>query len=73
MIKSDRPGQLAPNPDIMHSFLIVSGEGAQKGKFDEQVYIVDAVPTLLTYLGIEIDNNWELDGNAVGLKADASP
>lgn len=56
------------NPDILHSFLIVSGEGAQRGKFDQQVYIVDAVPTLLTYLGVKIDDAWELDGNAVGLK-----
>lgn len=56
------------NPDILNSFLIVSGEGAEKGKFDQQVYIVDAVPTLLTYLGIKIDDAWELDGHAVGLK-----
>lgn len=56
------------NPDILHSFLIVSGEGAEKGKFDSQVYIVDAVPTLLTYLGVDIDDAWELDGHAVGLK-----
>lgn len=56
------------NPDILNSFLIVSGEGAEKGKFEQQVYIVDAVPTLLTYLDIEIDDAWELDGHAVGLK-----
>ncbi|PQO31267.1 nucleotide pyrophosphatase [Blastopirellula marina] len=56
------------NPDILNSFLIVSGEGAQRGKFDQQVYIVDAVPTLLTYLGVKIDDAWELDGHAVGLK-----
>ncbi|UUO08844.1 alkaline phosphatase family protein [Blastopirellula sp. J2-11] len=56
------------NPDILHSFLIVSGAGAQRGKFNDQVYIVDAVPTLLTYLGIKIDDAWQLDGHAVGLK-----
>lgn len=56
------------NPDILNSFLIVSGEGAEKGKFEKQIYIVDAVPTLLTYLGVEIDDAWELDGHAVGLK-----
>ena len=56
------------NPDIMHSFLIVSGAGAEQGKFDQQVYIVDAVPTLLSYLGIDIDDQWELDGHVVGLK-----
>jgi len=56
------------NPDILNSFLIVSGEAAKRGKFDQQVYIVDAVPTLLSYLGVDIDAAWELDGNAVGLK-----
>lgn len=56
------------NPDILNSFLIVSGEGAQRGRFEQQVYIVDAVPTLLTYLGIKIDDAWQLDGHAVGLK-----
>ncbi|QDU78099.1 phosphoglyceromutase [Bremerella volcania] len=56
------------NPDILNSFLIVSGEAAKRGKFEKQVYIVDAVPTLLTYLGVEIDEAWELDGHAVGLK-----
>ncbi len=56
------------NPDILNSFLIVSGEAALKGTFDQQVYIVDAVPTLLTYLGVEIEDTWQLDGNAVGLK-----
>lgn len=55
-------------PEILNSFLIVSGPAAEKGKFDEQVYIVDAVPTLLTYLGVEIDDAWQLDGHAVGLK-----
>ncbi|MBA2114812.1 alkaline phosphatase family protein [Bremerella alba] len=56
------------NPDILHSFLIVSGEAAKKGQFEQQVYIVDAVPTLLTFLGVDIDQAWELDGHAVGLK-----
>lgn len=57
------------DPDILQSFLIVSGEGAQHGKFADQVYIVDAVPTLLTYLGAKIDDAWQLDGHAVGLKS----
>jgi len=56
------------NPDILHSFLIVSGNAAERGKFEQQVYIVDAVPTLLTYLGVEIEDAWQLDGHAVGLK-----
>lgn len=56
------------NPDILNSFMIVSGEAAERGKFEQQVYIVDAVPTLLTYLGVDIDDAWQLDGQAVGLK-----
>ena len=57
-------------PEILNSFLIVSGDGAEKGKFDKQVYIVDAVPTCLAYLGLKIDDAWQLDGHPVGLKSD---
>jgi len=55
-------------PEIYNSFLIVSGDAAQKGDFSEQVYLVDAVPTMLTFLGVEIDPKWKLDGSVVGLK-----
>jgi hypothetical protein len=55
-------------PEIFNSFLIVSGDAAQHGAFDEQVYLVDGVPTILTFLGIKIDPAWKLDGRAVGLK-----
>lgn len=55
-------------PEIYNSFLIVSGDAAQRGDFSEQVYLVDAVPTILTFLEIKIDEAWKLDGRAVGLK-----
>jgi predicted AlkP superfamily pyrophosphatase or phosphodiesterase len=55
-------------PEILNSFLIVSGNAAKRGDFAEQVYLVDAVPTILTYLGVKIDEAWKLDGKAVGLK-----
>lgn len=55
-------------PEILNSFLIVSGDDAQQGDFSEQVYLVDAVPTILTFLGVKIDEAWKLDGRAVGLK-----
>jgi arylsulfatase A-like enzyme len=55
-------------PEILNSFLIVSGNAAQRGEFAEPVYLVDAVPTILTFLGIKIDEAWKLDGKAVGLK-----
>lgn len=55
-------------PEIYNSFLIVSGDAAQRGDFQEQVYLVDAAPTILTFLGVKIDGSWKLDGRAVGLK-----
>ncbi len=55
-------------PEILHSFLIVSGASARRGTFDDTVYLVDVVPTALTHLGVEIDPEWKLDGRAVGLK-----
>ena len=55
-------------PEILHSFLIVSGPAAQRGTFDEQVYLVDAPVTVLTHLGVKLDDAWKLDGRAVGLK-----
>jgi predicted AlkP superfamily pyrophosphatase or phosphodiesterase len=55
-------------PEILNSMLIVSGESARRGTFDDTVYLVDVVPTALAHLGIEIDPEWKLDGRAVGLK-----
>jgi len=55
-------------PEILNSFLIVSGDAAQRGEFKEQVYLVDAVTTILNFLGIKIDEAWKLDGRAMGLK-----
>ena len=47
--------------------MLVSGDGATVGKIEEPTGIVDLVPTALTYLGVEIDPAWKLDGKAVGL------
>jgi predicted AlkP superfamily pyrophosphatase or phosphodiesterase len=55
-------------PEILNSFLIVSGDSAQRGKFTEQTYLVDAPVTVLTHLGVKIDQKWDLDGKARGLK-----
>jgi predicted AlkP superfamily pyrophosphatase or phosphodiesterase len=55
-------------PEILNSFLIVSGLAAKKGKLDEQVYIVDAPVTALVHLGVQPKAEWKLDGRAVGLK-----
>jgi predicted AlkP superfamily pyrophosphatase or phosphodiesterase len=55
-------------PQILNSFLIVSGPSAQRGEFQQQTYIVDAPVTALKHLGIEINPDWNLDGQPVGLK-----
>jgi arylsulfatase A-like enzyme len=54
------------SPEILNSFLIVSGPSAKRGTFDEQVYLVDAPVTILSHLGVKIDDAWKLDGRDVG-------
>ena len=55
-------------PEILNSFLIVSGPSAQRGKFDKQVYLPDAPVTALAHLGVKAKEEWKLDGKVVGLK-----
>jgi predicted AlkP superfamily pyrophosphatase or phosphodiesterase len=55
-------------PEILNSFLIVSGPAAKRGAFEEQVYLVDAPVTVLAHLGVKVDDAWKLDGRACGLK-----
>jgi hypothetical protein len=55
-------------PEILNSFMIVSGPAAQRGKLSEQTYLVDVPCTALAYLGVAFDPAWKLDGRAVGLK-----
>lgn len=55
-------------PEILNSFLIVSGNSAARGEFQEQVYLVDAPVTALAHLGVKAKEAWKLDGRAVGLK-----
>lgn len=54
-------------PEILHSFLIVSGDAAARGTFAEPTYLVDAPATVLAHLGIEPEQAWELDGVPRGL------
>jgi predicted AlkP superfamily pyrophosphatase or phosphodiesterase len=56
------------SPEILNSFLIVSGDAAKRGMFEEQVYLVDAPVTALAHLGVPAKPEWKLDGRAVGLK-----
>ncbi|WP_437223354.1 alkaline phosphatase family protein [Planctomicrobium sp. SH661] len=55
-------------PEIRQVFLIVSGDAAEVGRFQNQVYLVDVAATALTHLKGSIDKDWLLDGQAVGLK-----
>lgn len=55
-------------PEILNSFLILSGPSAQQGKFDQQVYLPDAPVTALAHLGVKAKEEWKLDGKVVGLK-----
>ena len=55
-------------PEILNSFLIVSGSSAKQGKFSEQTYLPDAPVTALAHLGVQAKEEWKLDGKVVGLK-----
>lgn len=56
------------DPEVLHSFLIISGESAARGSIDSPVYLVDVVPTVLAHLGVPLNAKWELDGKPVGLR-----
>ena len=53
--------------EVTTVWLLVSGDGVKPGPIEEPTAIVDLVPTALTYLGVEIDPAWELDGATRGL------
>lgn len=52
-------------PEILTTFLIVSGPSSAKGKIDQPTFIVDVTATGLAHLGVEIPAY--MDGRAVGL------
>jgi predicted AlkP superfamily pyrophosphatase or phosphodiesterase len=56
------------NPEVACSWLVVSGDAAERGKIDGERGQVDLVPTALKHLGVAVDPAWKLDGEAVGLK-----
>ena len=55
------------DPEVRRTFLIVSGNGAAQGRSEKPTYQVDVVATALTYLNVPRNDDWELDGRAVGL------
>lgn len=57
-------------PQILTTFVIVSGDGVQAGKIAQQTFLVDVPVTGLVHLGLQIDPAWKLDGKPVGLKTE---
>lgn len=55
-------------PEIVTTFLVVSGVQSKKGVIEEPSYIVDVPIIALTHLGVPIDSAWQLDGKAVGIR-----
>ncbi len=53
-------------PEILHGFMLVSGDVVHNRISPRQSYIVDAVPTVLKHLGMDIDP--DLDGYPLGLE-----
>lgn len=51
----------------MTTFILVSGPAAARGTPAGQTYIVDVAVTALAHLGIEVPEEWGLDGSVVGL------
>ncbi len=47
-------------------WLVVAGSGVQPGELSEATQM-DVHPTLLHFLGIELESDWDLDGAVVGL------
>lgn len=49
-------------------FYIASGNDVEKGAIESQVNVVDIAATAMQHLGIEIKDEWNLDGKPIGLK-----
>lgn len=49
-------------------FLIVSGPSASRGTIEPAPVIVDIAPTVYRHLGISVEEKWQMDGKAVGLR-----
>ena len=52
-------------PEILTTFLIVSGPGSVRGTIAESTYVVDVAATGLAHLGVDVPEY--MDGRAVGL------
>lgn len=57
-------------PQELTVFIIAHGPSVAAGEIDGRPGVVDVAATALTHLGIAIDEKWDFDGRAVGLKED---
>ncbi len=55
-------------PEHTTIFYIASGKGAGHGEITKQVNVTDVAVTALKHLGLEIKEEWKLDGTVSGLK-----
>lgn len=53
-------------PEHTTIFYIASGNGVRKGEIEKQVNVIDVAVTALKHLGIEIKEDWKLDGKVAG-------
>lgn len=56
-------------PEILTTFVLVSGDGVAAGEIAEPTFLVDVAVTGLVHLGLQIQPDWKLDGKAVGLES----
>ena len=54
-------------PEHTTIFYIVSGKSAAKGKIQTQVNIIDVAVSAMHHLGLDIKDEWNLDGKPIGL------
>ena len=55
-------------PEVRTIFFLAHGAGVVPGEIEQPVVVVDVAATALAYLGIALDETWQLDGRPVALK-----
>jgi arylsulfatase A-like enzyme len=58
-------------PEILETFLIVSGPTVDRAAIEGPTYLVDLPVTALVHLGVAIDPQWQLDGRPLGVRPPA--
>lgn len=54
-------------PEHTTIFYIANGADVNKGEMQEQVNVIDVAVTAMEHMGIDIKENWNLDGKVAGL------